>query len=359
MLIKNIFKKSTLASLMLVSIMSLAVMGCDNTPDIKVSDAELFSADWWKTATVSDVKSLVKQKIDLRKKLNDSVSILDIAFSHITDPKIVKVLVQSGVDLNEKNYKGGSFLLAAIVNNQSPEIIQSMLDSGADINAKTDDGAGALAFALMKPNPNLDTVKLLIKNGADVNVKDYSFGATPLMVAASNNTNGEAISILFKNGADINATNNKGANAAMMAAIQNPNVEVIQILIDNGADIQVIAKEGGMNALSFGAMNKNPMVFKTIQQSYFNNLTEKEKTTVCIGYMGGIMGRNDQNVETRFINMSLLSFHRKYGEEGVNMDLLLSARPIGLNTNISQNVIDMMNNQCNPLLRDLNQYSSF
>ena len=357
MFLQSIFKKSSLASMFLVGAVSLAIAGCDNTPDIKVSDAELFSQDWWKTATMKEVKSLVKQEVDFNRKdpKNNNLSIFTIAAGHTETPEIISLMLKNGANVNIRDDLGGTPLLGAALSNKSPKVIEILLKNGADINMKTGDGNNALHFAVMYNYRNIDIIKTLIKNGFDVNSKD-NMGATTLMKAVAFNENTDVIELLIDKGADVNSVNDNGIDVLSTAAVQSNNPEIIHFLVNKGAKISSITnnKTPFKSILVFASMNKNPKVFEAIANYYFKSLNEKEQTTVCIGYEGGIMGRNNRGIEDRFINVSLSSYHTKIPSEIKETEVFkrFEQEIEFLNKHEKSN-----DSAIYPLLRDLNKYS--
>lgn len=351
MTIQNIFKKSSLVSMFLVATMSLAIVGCDNTPDIKVSDTELFSQDWWKTATVSDVKSLVKQKIDFNRKdpRNNNFSIFSIAAGHTESPEIISQMLKNGANVNIQDDLGGTPLLAASLSSKSPEIIKILLKNGANINIKTKEGNNALHMAVMYNCHSIDVIKTLVKYGLDVNSKD-NMGATPLIKAASTCKTPDILKILIDNGANINDKNDMGIDALIAASVQNDNPEIIHFLVKNGAKISPISdnKSDFKSVLAFASMNNNPKVFEVVQKYYFNNLDEEQKITVCIGHTAGLVERADSKKDAdAFIISATKDFESTYGHK-INTQLMLSSKPIGYKS--IEEIVHFLSDKCYPLL---------
>ena len=154
--------------------------------------------DWWKTATIEDVKKELK----------------------------------NGANVNAASDNDTTALMHAAIFNQNPEVIKTLIDEGADVNAKSKSGSTALMqVALFNQNP--EVIKILINAGTDVNAKSKS-GSTALMFAASSQKNPDAVKALLKAGADANANanviDNDGNIAAVFAAL-NKNPEIHSLIL--------------------------------------------------------------------------------------------------------------------------------
>lgn len=170
--------------------------------------------DWWKTATIEDVKKELK----------------------------------NGANVNAASDNDTTALMHAAIFNQNPEVIKTLIDEGADVNAKSKSGSTALMqVALFNQNPEL--IKILINAGADVNAKNKD-GSTALMFAASHQKNPDAVKALLKAGADANVISNGGNIAAINAAVnKNPK---IHSLILQAMDIEGYCKLTKNNSFDIG-----------------------------------------------------------------------------------------------------------
>ena len=185
--------------------------------------------DWWKTATLEDVKKELK----------------------------------NGANVNAASDEDTTALMHAAIFNQNPEVIETLIDKGANVNAKNKDGSTALTKAAF--NPNSEVIKTLIDEGADINAKNKD-GYTALMFAASFNQNPEVIKILINAGTDVNAKSKSGSTALMFAASSQKNPDAVKALLKAGADANVIDNDGNIAAV-FAALNKNPEIHSLILQA--------------------------------------------------------------------------------------------
>ena len=202
--------------------------------------ADFSDFDWWKIATLEDVKTEISKGADVNSGFK-------YAIPFVQNPEIIKILIDAGAKVDVNSFQNATRF------NNNPEIIKILLDAGVDINAKDDYGMTAL-MAAAQTNVNTGFIKALLDAGADVNAKDKD-GMTALMAAARMNDNPEVIKILLDAGADVNATLKRetyigwtGTSPLMFAIIDNKKtnvVEVVKILIDAGADVNAeIEKEG-------------------------------------------------------------------------------------------------------------------
>ena len=185
--------------------------------------------DWWKTATLEDVKKELK----------------------------------NGANVNAASDEDTTVLMQAALLNQNPEVIETLIDKGANVNAKNKDGSTALTKAAFNPNP--EVIKTLIDEDADVNAKN-KYGYTALIQAALFNQNPEVIKILINAGTDVNAKSKSGSTALMFAASSQKNPDAVKALLKAGADANVIDNDGNIAAV-FAALNKNPEIHSLILQA--------------------------------------------------------------------------------------------
>ena len=169
--------------------------------------------DWWKTATLEDVKKELK----------------------------------NGANVNAASDEDTTALMFAALFNQNPEVIKTLIDEGADVNAKNKDGSTALMLANLNQDP--EVIKTLINEGTDVNAKNKS-GGTALMFAALHQKNPDAVKALLKAGADANVIDNGGNIAAVNAAV-NKNPEIHSLILQ-AMDIEGYCKLTKNNSFDIG-----------------------------------------------------------------------------------------------------------
>ncbi len=219
--------------------------------------------DWWKTATLEDVKKELKNGANVNAASDEDTTALMHAAIFNQNPEVIETLIDKGANVNAKN-KDGSTALTKAAFNPNPEVIKTLIDEGADINAKNKDGYTALMqVALFNQNPEL--IKILINAGADVNAKN-KYGYTALIQAALFNQNPEVIKILINAGTDVNAKSKSGSTALMFAASSQKNPDAVKALLKAGADANVIDNDGNIAAV-FAALNKNPEIHSLILQA--------------------------------------------------------------------------------------------
>ena len=214
-----------------------------------------FNEDWWKTATVEDVKAEIANGADVnaKDKLTEQ-SVLTFAAQFNQNPEIMKVLINAGADVNN-----GFIDVTETV--QKPEVIRVLLDAGADVNTQEVYGFTPLISAV--GNNNLEIIQMLIDAGANVNARLYN-DWTALITAVASNANLEIIQALIDAGADVNVKDNYGLSALMVAVKMNKNFEVIKLLIDAGADVNAKDNEGN-TALSIAKQhNASPEIIKLL-----------------------------------------------------------------------------------------------
>lgn len=228
-----------------------------NTVTISEKDKNILSADWWKTATLEQLKEEIKNGANVNAKGRDKAGInsdgdlrtnvtpLMFALKY-GNPSLetVQALIDAGADVNAKEgVIGISVLMYAVDNITDLEIIEEILKRGANIEAKDRDGLTPLIRAA-EQNANPAVIEVLLKHGADINAK-YSFKNNDgdmvtdntVLMPAAHNQNTQIIETLIKHGADVNAKNSKGGTPIMFAALGNQNPEVIKTLLKHGADI--------------------------------------------------------------------------------------------------------------------------
>ena len=204
--------------------------------------------DWWKTATIEDVKKELKNGANVNAASDNDTTALMFAALFNQNPEVIKTLIDEDADVNAKNKYGYTALIQAALFNQNPEVIKILINAGADVNAKNKDGSTALMqVALFNQNP--EVIKILINAGTDVNAKSKS-GSTALMFAASSQKNPDAVKALLKAGADANVIDNDGNIAAINAAV-NKNPEIHSLILQ-AMDIEGYCKLTKNNSFDIG-----------------------------------------------------------------------------------------------------------
>ena len=204
--------------------------------------------DWWKTATLEDVKKELKNGANVNAASDEDATVLMQAALLNQNPEVIKILIDEGADVNAKSKSGSTALMYAAAFNPNPEVIKTLIDEGADVNAKSKSGGTALMSAAIF-NQNPEVIKILINAGTDVNAKSKS-GSTALMFAASSQKNPDAVKALLKAGADANVIDNDGNIAAINAAV-NKNPEIHSLILQ-AMDIEGYCKLTKNNSFDIG-----------------------------------------------------------------------------------------------------------
>ncbi|MDD2997546.1 MAG: ankyrin repeat domain-containing protein [Candidatus Riflebacteria bacterium] len=199
------------------------------------AENDIYSPDFWKTATIQNVKELIQHKTKIRKNNNESEKVVQKVFFRAVemcpDPKIIETLVELGADVEGPEHEN---LRHAAAHNSNPKVIQTLVRLGANINARSQFGRTPLMFSI--DNPNLKVVETLIQLGAEVNAKDNE-GNTALGLAAWCNNNPKFFELLVTHGADVNVRLFWDQTPLMRAAQHYPEQkEIIETLIRLGAN---------------------------------------------------------------------------------------------------------------------------
>ena len=239
----------------------LAVMLIHGNVALAASN-NFLNKDWWKTATLEDVKKELKNGADVNAANDNDFTVLMYAAAFNSNPKVIETLIDKGANVNAKTNDGNTALIQAFLN-PNPKVIETLIDEGADVNAKMNNGTTVLMFAVMGNN-SPETIKMLIDEGADINAKGKD-GFTALLFAALVSQDPKVVETLIDAGADVNAKNNDGGTALMLAATSQ-KIDAIKALLKAGADANVIADNGNIAAVG-AALNKNPEVHSLILQA--------------------------------------------------------------------------------------------
>ena len=147
------------------------------------------------------------------------------------DRAAVARLLGQSADANEQLADGSTALAWAVIR-VNPEVARLLLEAGADPNLANALGMGPLSLAIENGSKGL--VELLLEHGADPNVARES-GETPLMTAGRLQQV-DVMELLLEHGADVNPHEKKFGQTALMWATGTP--AAVRLLLDNGADVQ-------------------------------------------------------------------------------------------------------------------------
>ena len=139
--------------------------------------------EWWKTATISDVKDELVSGVDVMSRNADGFTPLHSASMHGTN-EIIQALLAAGADITAR-HECGSTPLHSAASFGTAETIQALLDAGADVMAEEGDGWTPLHRAASCFECPPENIWLLLAAGASVMVKDED-GKTPWDYAKEN-----------------------------------------------------------------------------------------------------------------------------------------------------------------------------
>lgn len=257
----------------------------------------LLDDDWWKTATLEEVRQQVGMSPNLNKTDDVGRTPLMYAVMHRKSPEAVKMLLEKSAKVRTEDDMGMTPLLYALRYKADTEIIDLLLQHGADVNTVAYDGRTPLYEAILNDFP-VDTIAALVKKGADVKdccnlasmhgskhsllmttihkaekgdekfvriaeillengadaTEITSINYTPLIYAIELQTSPKMIDLLVKYGADINKRVN--GNLPLMSALRLPNPVYVSKLLAYGADVSGNAGENETlfcYALKYGA----------------------------------------------------------------------------------------------------------
>ena len=284
------------------------------------------SEEYFKSATIEEVKGCLDAGIDVKIKDDSGVTPLHRAAKYSGKPDVIKAVLDAGAVVDERDYNQETPLhWAAAQNNavavkalieagavpnvrdndrQTPlhyaaddtgnqDVIQDLLNAGADVDARDEKERSPLHLAAQ--SNNLAAMAALIAADADLESQD-EYEKTPLHYAVEDghpdgvelllragvnrarvkpkwtalhwsvtyNENPDAIRALIKAGAKIKAKDKLKWRPLHVAAKFNRNPEVVRVLIAAGADPKARTK-GKWTALHAAAQyNENPNVVRIL-----------------------------------------------------------------------------------------------
>jgi ankyrin repeat protein len=222
-----------------------------------------------KAGNVAQVRTLLKQRIDVNATLPDGTTALHWA-AHTNATELAQVLIAAGAKANVANRYGVTPLtLAATSGNAS--LTEALLKAGADPNVAVGEGETILMTAAR--TGNVGTIKALVTHGADVNAAEQWQGQTPLVFAATQN-HADAVRLLVELGADVNIRSKRlefpdfvfktagmiyavqpvGSWTPLMYAARDGAIDAVRALADSGADLNLVDPDG-TTALTLAIIN--------------------------------------------------------------------------------------------------------
>jgi ankyrin repeat protein len=140
-------------------------------------------------------------------------------------------------------YESGEALFTA-VRNEDRAAVTALLRQKTDVNAREEDGATALAWAVLRCNREI--ASLLLKAGANPNLTNEQ-GIGPLYIAITN-VSAEIVKLLLANRADANLAREDGETPLMTAA-RLGQIEILRLLLEGGAEVNTREKKFDQTAL--------------------------------------------------------------------------------------------------------------
>ena len=278
----------------------------------------LINADWWKTATLNDVKKEITNGTDINSKGNDytkngdlrtNVTPLVFAIKYgNSNPEIIKFLINNGADVNAKEGKVGLTVLMYVAQFcKNPNIMNMLIQAGADVNVGNNNGFTPLMSAVIHKNPQM--VKAFIESGVNISAKDsnnktaldyaYEYNDVEVINLLKNYTTKVNIPDLAQNlsvpnsvsgnfsnnlinadwwknatlekvkteiakGVNVNEKDDTGWTPLMTAAKDMSDPHIIQTLIDAGADVNAKTIYGITPLILSALFNYNPQIAKIL-----------------------------------------------------------------------------------------------
>jgi ankyrin repeat protein len=145
----------------------------------------LCNDEWWKVATITDVKTELNAGTDIMARDAEGATPLHFASIYGTN-ELIQTLLSLGADISARN-ECDSAPLHFAASRGTVETIKALLDGGADIMALEADGWTPLHRAATCFDCSPENIHLLLDSGASVFVTDEE-GMTPWDYAQENKT---------------------------------------------------------------------------------------------------------------------------------------------------------------------------
>ena len=139
--------------------------------------------EWWKTATIDDIKNELGAGIDVMSRDAEGITPLHSASMYGTE-ETIRALLAAGADISARN-ECGSTPLHSAASRGTAETIKALLDGGADVMAEEADGWTPLHRAAACFECPAENIYVLLATGASVMAEDEE-GMTPWDYAQEN-----------------------------------------------------------------------------------------------------------------------------------------------------------------------------
>lgn len=202
----------------------------------------LLNPDFWKTATIQDVKTALDSGANIHARIDNGMVPLHFAAAFSKIPETLALLLKQGADIEARETTNSTALHIAAGWSDTPEVVALLLERGANTEARDQNGWTPLHIATRNSKPRI--VALLLKRGADVMARSED-GLTPLHRAAVTSNTPKVVALLLDHGADIEAReHNSGWTPLQLAAAASKTPETIVLLLRRGANTKVYDRNG-------------------------------------------------------------------------------------------------------------------
>ena len=201
----------------------------------KSENEHFLSEEWWRTATIDDVKTEINNGVDINAKNEYDDTALMLAISNKKESKIIDLLILNGADVNAKN-KYEETALSLAIDVYHPIAAYLLVEAGVDCS--TDDRVFTF---FIEENVNIKFIEKMLEQGAKFREIEEDPNTTAIMSAAMGNQHSDVMELTINMcGYDVNVEGFDGETALSLAVKQNKwldNLEVIKVLLKYGAKV--------------------------------------------------------------------------------------------------------------------------
>lgn len=199
----------------------------------------------------------------------------------------IRKLIKAGADVRSQDKYGWTPLMAAVSDEADPDVVEQLIKYGADVNARNKDGwtplmiiaGNCLNVSLVKKIKDIEKAKKLKKKKKKKKNNDDSVSEKKEKIVVTNVKTAKIIDILIKAGADVNKQDNKGMTALMIAVISN-NFDAAEALLNAKTDMSVTDMDGKIvfdYAEMDPSLKKQKIYWKIIDQHYKKGFARKRR----------------------------------------------------------------------------------
>ena len=137
------------------------------------ADNPFLSRDFWKSATVHEVRAYIEKGLNVNQSTADGLTPLSFAAMENPDPAVVEMLIKHGAVIEPLEAPfGWTPLFLAAMSNSNPAVIEVLLANGADINQRCQGISSTPLIDAVVHNPNPNIALTLLKHGANTKLRD-------------------------------------------------------------------------------------------------------------------------------------------------------------------------------------------